>query len=147
MYSPEEALKVLSEYFDTPLSFNENGTCALKVENSITIFLKHSRSHDDSLIITLVCPIFELPPGVYREKVLLHAFAANQIDNMPLGKMSFIPKNNTLGIHKHVTINEIDDKEFTALVVDFSLISLEWLDAFKQQTLPTLPIVVRPHEI
>ena len=92
-------LSELSELIDIPLHPDQNRSCSLNVNNTMHVQLQEEENKDRLLLGAF---IGELPPGKFREKLLIETLKENNLFPR-VGTFSYSPRNNQLHrLHSHL---------------------------------------------
>ena len=116
----------LGQHLDIELIPDGNGACQLLIDESIAIQLEPDATGEHLLVAS---PIFELPPGKFREDVLHKALIANAIQPPSLPTLAFIEKSSILVLFNHLSIKALSTETLTTFLSHFLSLAVEWKEA------------------
>ncbi|MBN2479901.1 MAG: CesT family type III secretion system chaperone [Parachlamydiales bacterium] len=121
----EELLTDIAIEFDTTLSIDENESCSILFDGIITVQLEINEE-DKSLII--FSPICQIPPGTFRENVLLSALKEN--DKFPyIGIFGFSTKTTELTLHNKLKLRPLTKEMLISFLTLFVDSCINWKEA------------------
>ncbi len=135
----------LSEKLDTELLVDSNGACQFIIDNDIAIQIEPDASEENILIVS---PIFELPPGKFRQEVLAAALAANVEFPPPLATLAYAKQTNTLVLFSYLATKALHIDALSDYLSHFLAISLDWKNALDSgQTSPVKTYMTKDQNI
>lgn len=127
----EELLKELSPLIGTDLVPDKLSTCLLVFENSAKIQLELDRSGDNLLIGS---SLGEVPPGKYREQLLIEALKSNKAPHH--GILAFSLKKQTLILFLKLPFDGVGATNLFTLLQEMSKKAEIWQTALQRGALP-----------
>lgn len=132
----QELIEQLGTALDLPLNVDRHGSCSILFDEQIAIYIEPSKQ-DQILLGSFICP---LPPGKFRETVLLSALKANHVLYPRIGVLSFSEKENKLAIHKDILIENTTGDIIADHIAEFVAVCLEWRNSIETQNIaPPMP--------
>lgn len=122
----DDLLADLGNHLGAELLPDGNGACQLLVDESIAIQLETDSTGEHLLVAS---PIFELPPGKFREDVLHNALIANAMQPPSLPTFAYIEKSSTLILFNYLSIKALRPEVLLSFLSHFLAIALEWKEA------------------
>ncbi|HPE84799.1 MAG TPA: CesT family type III secretion system chaperone [Chlamydiales bacterium] len=116
----------LSEKFGTELAVDSNGACQFIVDNTIALQLEPDPSEEHLLVAS---PIFELPPGKFRQEVLEAALAANANPVPPLATLCYSQQTSALILFAYLSMKNLHIDALSDYLSHFLAIALDWKNA------------------
>ncbi len=101
-----EVLYKLSHLSGVKLYPDSHNACKLVISDHISIQLEVDDKQERLLLGCIIC---EVPAGVFREKVLKHAMAANASEIPMYGSLCYVEKKNALALYDFLTIKHLNE--------------------------------------
>jgi hypothetical protein len=116
----EEILKELSIELTTPLHVDENNACLIVFDEKINVQLELDETLENLIIFSL---IYSLPPGKYRENVLLEALKEN--DKFPyIAVFAYFEPENSLALFNILNLSNLNSKTLVSYLLAFRDLAL-----------------------
>ena len=115
----------LSEKLETDLQVDGNGVCQIVIDNAIALQLEPDAQEENLLIAS---PIFELPPGPFRQDVLKAALQANTSSMLA----TLACKDSTLILFNFLSLNALHIDTLAEYLSHFLAIALDWKTALDE---------------
>ncbi len=146
----EELISELGKYLDLDLHTDHNHACRLRIRDRVDIQLQMDAAQENLLMVSFAT---EIPPGKFRENVLLEALKANGLPEPSHATLSYLSQNNHLVLHRIFPLNLLNAERLAGLFGEF----LEQVESWKQaiesgqsapvsvsRDLPSKPFGLRP---
>lgn len=118
----------LGEVLHLPLHIDKKGACSILIPPELVIQLELDSTQENLL---LFCKLIEIPPGKFRENVLLAALKSNdQCDPIP-GILAYLHATNHLVLFQNYPINILDGMRVVGLFTAFLEMAESWYSAIK----------------
>lgn len=118
----EELIDELSRALDMSLYVDSVGSCSIVFEEKLEVQIEPFKN-GDLLIGTFICVI---PPGKFRENILLSALKANQMLYPRIGTLGYSESENKLALFKILDMEKIDGELVAQTLSEFVPKALEW---------------------
>lgn len=129
----DNLLESLGKVFGMNLHRDKAGGCALQIRKGIVIELQTNESMEKLLIATR---IVEVPPGKFREEVLLHALKSNGQKEQQVGTFAFLEKNNILFLFQYYPISILNGERLASMLGPFIGLAEKYRNAVLSGRLP-----------
>ncbi len=132
----DDLIYQLSEALNTELNVDANRACQLILDDKIAVQIETDASEENVLI---GAPLYELPPGKFREKVLFAALCHNASSEYPLEILAFAIKPSLLILFRYFPMKTLTIDALILQIKTFYDKSLEWktaLDAGESSPTP-----------
>lgn len=114
----------------TGLSIKIEGTrCVLLFNEELEVHFVLDVEKKSILIATFICP---LPPGKFREEILLHGLQANQVYYPQLGTFAYSDKANQLCFFRYSPMEGLNGEKLSDDLAIFLETSFEWKKSIEQ---------------
>ncbi len=127
------ALAELSELIDVPLQPDHNRSCSLHVNNAMHIQLQEEGNKDRILLGAF---LGELPPGKFREKLLIETLKENNLFPR-IGTFSYSPRNNQLAFFTYVALPRLTGEVLADILELFLDRAFSWKTALDTGQIPS----------
>ena len=118
----DEIVRELSEEIDTPLEVDVMNALSIQIDDKLLLQMQFD-DYKDQLLLALT--IGEVPPGKFREKVLLHALKANGI--FPnVGSFGYREETNELILCDFIPFEDLSGKKLAEHLGGFIDTAQEW---------------------
>jgi len=121
-----ELLWDLGDLIDLPLHVDKHRSCRLVIDETIAVQMELD-SAEEFLKIGLL--IAEIPPGKYREKLLMDALKANS--DISFGALGYIAKNNSLTLSDSLFVKQLTGKNLADYLEGFVSKAKVWKEAIE----------------
>jgi len=140
----EELLSALGRVFHLELQVDKSGACSILIPPELVVQLQLDSSQEN---LFLFCKILEVPPGKFRENVLLEALKANaQPDPVP-GILAYLHATSHLILYQSYPLAILNGERLGFLFSNFLQMADSWkksLEGGRSSPHPTSP--PRPSE-
>jgi hypothetical protein len=126
-------LSELSELIDVPLHPDQNRSCSLNVNNVMHVQLQEEENKDRLLLGAFVG---ELPPGKFREKLLIETLKENNLFPR-VGTFSYSPRNNQLAFFTYVSLPNLNGMLLADALEVFLDRAFSWKTALETGQIPS----------
>jgi hypothetical protein len=124
----ESLLKLLSNKFNTDLKIDQNQSCLISFDDTVNVQFELDEALENLIIFS---PIAQLPPGKFRENVLLNALKEN--DKFPyLAVFGYLEKTNSLAIYNLLNFSSLDNETLYSFINAFVELAFLYHDAVLQ---------------
>jgi hypothetical protein len=122
----EELMQQLSRVLDIELLPDAHRIVALKIHQKIVVQLQEEKDEEPQLLIgSILC---ELPPGRFRENVLIEALKTNGLVDPRIAVLGYLRRKNALTMHQVYPYSMLDGQRLAALLSSF----IEWAEAWRK---------------
>jgi len=122
-----ELIYQLAEELEIELQEDAKGGCTLLFQEKIPVQMELSNDETELIILAFAC---DLPPGKFREKVLLEALKIN--DRYPrFASLGFLDKTNQLTLYHHAPYEGLTGKKLASLLAEIIDLSMLWNKAIE----------------
>jgi hypothetical protein len=118
-----ELLHSLGKLFGLPLHTDKHNACALQIAKGLVVQLQLDESMEKMLIASKVV---EVPPGKFREDVLLEVLKANGFADPLIGIFAYIPHTNELVLFQQYPMDILTGERLAGLILPFMDLCKEW---------------------
>lgn len=115
-----------------PLHVNAKGFCQLNINNQIHIQISNEQEKDRILVATFIS---EIPPGKFKENVLLETLKDNHTYPR-LATFAYCEKNNQLALFSHVYYPKLNGETLSDFLEKFIEKALSWKIGIETGRLP-----------
>lgn len=122
-------LSDLSKLLSIPLSPDENQSCLIEVQEKLKLQIELDPSQEGVLLLGSQLP--EIPPGKYREELLLSALTANAAPYPRTGNFGYSKKLNALFLFETFVLQELSAETFLKLLLPFTQKAYAWKRAIE----------------
>ena len=129
----EDVIKVLEESLDTELFLDGKQCCNILINDQITIQIELDKNHH---AIILGSPIFELPPGKFKEIVLKNALKSNFGREKEIGILAFVPKSSVLYLYDFLPLNFLASDQIYHFFLQFIQKAMLWKESLQNNRTP-----------
>ncbi|NGX56265.1 MAG: hypothetical protein K1060chlam5_00503 [Candidatus Anoxychlamydiales bacterium] len=130
----EEIILNLSKLLDIDMHVDELGNCTLLVDDKIEVTLEYDDTSEKLLIFT---PLNEIPPGKFRENVLIFSLKENNDLNF-LFTLGYIESENMLAMSYTQDIDKLNNEELMDILNNFNITATFLYDSISQGTIPMI---------
>lgn len=123
----QEIVEELGKSLDAALHVDHLGTCTLLFDDKLEVQLEVISNYE-MIIASPLCPI---PPGKFRENILLCALKANQDLYPQIGALGFSEKHNQLALFTNISLREITGEKLAEKLAQFVPKAMEWKDSIE----------------
>ena len=117
----------LGKNIDLDLSLDTKNTCTLLIDEKLSVQIEFDKATDNLLLAAFISP---LPPGKFREKVLLSALKTNFSSPLcPI--LSYNERNNQLALFEYLSLDKTDGKNLYNKLAEFIDIAIRWQKAIE----------------
>lgn len=127
----EELLKELSHLIGSPLTPDSKSTCLLVFNNGVKIQLELDKSAD---FLIIGASLGELPPGKYREQILIAALKSNHLGEN--GILAFSLKKKELVLFEKLPFESVNAKELFEKLQKLVDKTHFWQETLSSQSIP-----------
>jgi len=131
----EDLLVDLSELLDTELLADSNNACSIIFDETLEVQLELDESEENLIVYSSICPV---PPGKFRENVLLQALKEN--DKFPfIGILGYYEAETSLCLFNYLYFDDMTPdllSSYLSLFVEYAFLYREAIS--KGQTTPSL---------
>ncbi|EKE03255.1 MAG: hypothetical protein ACD_20C00227G0001 [uncultured bacterium] len=131
----EELLKELSVQLDSEFSIDQNKGCLIAFDENIKVQLELDENQEYLIVFSIISAV---PPGKFRENVLLSALKEN--DKFPyVAAFGYLEKENSLAMFNFLYLDSLNIDILTSYLAAFvDLAALYQNDLLHGQTSPIL---------
>jgi hypothetical protein len=130
----ENLLQFLSTKLDAPLKLDSNQSCYILFDDSLGIQIELDDTLENLIIFS---SITEIPPGKFRENVLLNSLKEN--NKYPfLVTFGYLEKTNSLAIFNFLKLSSLDNEQLLSYLQTFVELGFLYKDAISKGNLSTL---------
>ena len=122
-----ELLSELGRIFQLSLHTDKYNACSIEIP-PVTIQLQLDSTQENLFLFT---KIFELPPGKFREIVLLQALRANGLPDPRPGVFGYIAATNHLALHQRYPLQILNGERLAGLFGSFFELAELWYKALE----------------
>ena len=126
-------LTELSELVDVPLHPDQNRSCSLNVNNVMHVQLHEEESKDRLLLSAFVG---ELPPGKFREKLLIETLKENNLFPR-VGTFAYSSRNNQLAFYTYLQLPDLTGELLADALELFLDRAFSWKTALETGQIPS----------
>lgn len=119
----------LGKLIKTPLKVDELNTCLLRIGRKLPVQLEINSRRN---VLIIASAISEIPPGKFRENVLLYALKENQIPNVATGILGYSEKNNKLVLFLELSLDDLTPEKIHAHLFPFIERAKKWYSALEE---------------
>ena len=123
----QELIEELGKCLDMPLHLDKNQTCTILFSEKLEVQIERF-GDEDLLIGAFIC---SLPPGKFRETILLSALRANQSLYPTVGTLGYSETQNKLAIFRLVDMKNLTGDKISEILAYFVPTGLEWKDSIE----------------
>jgi len=129
----------LAKELDIDLQVDVKGGCSLLFQEKITLQMELSKDETELIILSFAAT---LPPGKFREKVLLEALKIN--NRYPrFAPLGFFDQTNTLTLYHKVSFDDLNGKKLASLLAEIIDLSLLWNKAIDSNLVSPLELQMK----
>jgi hypothetical protein len=133
----EELLNELGPLFNLPLHLDKYQACSIQVHSQLVLQLQLDISQEN---LFLFSKIVEIPPGKFRENVLLEALKANHLPDPCVGIFGYRAASNHLVLFQRYPLHILNGERVGGLVGAFIEFADLWRSAIESgRPSPTPP--------
>ena len=129
----ELLIQDLGKILGFPLQAEKTYLCKLFIKNKIHLQIEYDEAYERIFITSIV---FEIPPGKFREDVLIAALKANYIDSS-LGFFSYVDGIQSLILQLYLPIS-ITSALLATLLQQFTAKAIAWKEALESGNISQL---------
>ncbi|NGX28842.1 MAG: hypothetical protein K940chlam1_01030 [Candidatus Anoxychlamydiales bacterium] len=131
----QDLIESLADHLSQDLYVDKNGACVIVFDDVIKVQLELDQTSQNLIVFSSVC---ELPPGKFREKVLLDALKAN--DKFPyVAILSFFEPDSSLALHNFLDFRSLKVDVLASYLSTFVELCFLYKDAINSgQTSPVI---------
>ena len=129
----EDVIKTLEESLDTELFLDGKKTCNILINDKITIQIELDKNTHS---VVLGSPIFELPPGKFKEIVLKNALKSNFGKEKEIGILTFVPKSSVLYLYDFLPLDFLGTEQIYPFFFNFIQKAILWKENLKNNRTP-----------
>jgi len=133
-------IQELSSEMATPLTPANDSLVAITFKESLFTQIELTENQEHLLI---ACVIDKIPPGKYREQVLLAAMQDNALSHPPIGTLAYSRKTDELLLFAYTPTVELNGAKLFEVALVLVDKALKWQEAIKQ----SLPLPVEINEV
>jgi len=122
----EELLKELGQVFHMELSVDRSGACSILIPPQIVIQLQLDSGQEK---LFLFCKIAEIPPGKYRENILMESLKANALPDPVPGILCFLAATNHLVLYQNYPLSILNGERLATFFSNFVQMASSWQKA------------------
>ncbi|MDE3055358.1 MAG: CesT family type III secretion system chaperone [Verrucomicrobiota bacterium] len=122
LYLLEEFGKIIH----LPLRVDQKGACSLLLPEEFLVQLQPDNAEQN---LFFFAPIVPLPPGKYREEVLLEGLKTNASQDPLFGTVAYLEKSNELVLYQSYPLNMLDGERLANLFAGFVEMGMQWKKA------------------
>jgi hypothetical protein len=119
----EELLQELGKVFHIDLKPDRFSACSIRVHNKITIQLQLDVSQENLWIFS---KLIEIPPGKFRENVLVEALKANGLPDPRPAALCYVAKENSLALCQKYPLSILNGERLGGLIGSFLEMADSW---------------------
>lgn len=131
----ETLIKDLGNYMNLVLKPDANQSCRLEYTDGPSIQIDLDPTGENVLLGT---QLGEIPPGIYRIRILKQALRVNGLSTFPRGFLAFSEKNNTLVLFQYLPLLTLTGETLFHFLQQFHMHAKIWLEALKKGEVPTI---------
>lgn len=121
-------LEDLGRLLDLPLKPDRFGSCTLLINKKLTVQLEMDSQKG---FLQIASSLYEIPPGKYRENVLLCSLKSNQFPDIKNGILAFSLKNFKLVLCHSIPLETASAQKVFTFLPPFIKKALEWKEALE----------------
>lgn len=126
-----EIIEGLSRYMQMPLRPENDQTITLLIEKKLLLQLEEDSSGKNFVVIAQIA---DIPPGKFRENVLLYALMANVYPYITHGNLAYSEKLGKLVLFYNFLIQDLKPENLYKFLPEFNRKALEWQEAIKNSS-------------
>ncbi|HSX38240.1 MAG TPA: CesT family type III secretion system chaperone [Chlamydiales bacterium] len=138
----EDLLNDLSRHFHLKLHIDQSNACSILFPSGLVIQLQLDSGQEN---LFLFCKIAEIPPGKFRENVLMQALKANALPDPLAGILAFLNLSNHLALYQRYPLAIVNGERLAIFIANFLQLADSWRDALAQGRNGPLPHTSSPH--
>ncbi len=133
-----ELLQEFSDFLGFALHVDRNGSCLLQIHHKIHVQLQLDSSQTKLL---MACLAIELPPGKFRENVLMDGLKANFLPDPRPAVCSYLAQNNHLVLYQSFPLDILNGERLAGFFGAFLGEVESWVQAIESGRSSPLPPV------
>lgn len=122
----EELLQELGRYLHLELHTDQSGACSLLFASQIVIQLQLDSGQEK---LVLFCKIAEIPPGKFRENVLMEGLKANAMPDPLPGIFAYLATTNHLVLYQSYPLFILNGERLAMFVTNLLNLAESWRTA------------------
>ena len=124
----EEILSDLGRYFHLELHVDQYGACSILFPPEIVIQLQLDASQEN---LFLFCTIAEIPPGKFRENILMEGLKANAMRDPLAGVVGFYEETSLLVLSQIYPLFILNGERTAIFLSNFLQMAQSWKSALQ----------------
>lgn len=130
----EQILQELGPFFNLQLRSDRHAACTVRIHEALKVQIQLDLTQENLL---LFCEIAEVPPGKFREKVLLEALKVNGLPDPRVGILCYVARNDFLSLYQTYPVSLLSGEVVIGLLGPFLEMAESWRKAIENgQTAP-----------
>lgn len=110
----------------------EESSCIILFDEKLEVFFEYVPERS---AIQIACFITALPPGKFREDILLNALVANTIYYPQVGTFAYSSKATQLCLFRYVEIENLNGEILSEKLAGFLNIAFEWKNSIELENI------------
>ncbi|MCP5469896.1 MAG: CesT family type III secretion system chaperone [Chlamydiales bacterium] len=136
MHTYEELIATLGNEIGVELHADERQTCRIEFPGDDVVLQVDLDTRGDRIVVG--SQLAEVPPGIYREQLLMHALRVNALPRKPKGILAFSEKNDALVLFQYLNFDMLDAQKLHNFLREFVNHARLWREALTKGDLPQI---------
>jgi Tir chaperone family protein CesT len=136
----QELLAELGRVFHLELRIDQSSACSILVAPQLVIQLQLDSSQER---LFLFCKIAEIPPGKFRENILMEGLKANALPDPLPGILAYLAQTNHLVLYQNYPLAILNGERLASFFTNFAKMADNWQKALlsgQSAPNPTTPV-------
>jgi hypothetical protein len=133
----EELLHQLGKFLDVSLHVDKSHACTLQIHDKLKVQLELDPALE---MVWIASFLIEIPPGRFRENVLLEALKTNHLPDPRTGILGFSLRKHCLTMHQRYPLALLTGEILSMYVASFIDYAELWRDAIQKGMTSPAPI-------
>jgi hypothetical protein len=121
-----ELLKELGRVFHLDLQVDQSGACSILIPPQIVVQLQLDSGQEK---LFLFSKIAEIPPGKFRENILMEGLKANALPDPLPGILAYLAATNHLVLYQNYPLSILNGERLATFFSNFAQMAANWRKA------------------